>query len=139
MTDVPERFRRWRWADEHPEADQTLIDSTIRLDEDHPRRGWSLVAGWVTVVNDLHARLDEVVPGYRVIQAGQKAYRLRYLIDVLDRDAEVLIAEAAERTAMSCTVCGAEVVERSSTPRCAAHPRREVPHALARPPGWVPT
>jgi len=74
------------------------------------------------------------VPGYRVIQAGQKADRLRYLIDILDRDAEVLIAEAAERTATMCTVCGDPVAEPSNTPRCASHPRRGVPHAMARPP-----
>lgn len=139
MTEVPQRFRRWRWADERPEADQTLVDPTIRLDDAHPRRGWALPAGWVSAVNTLHARLVTVVPGYRVIQAAQTRDRLRYLIDVLDRDAEALIAESAALTATMCAVCGAEVVERSSTPRCAAHPRREVPHAMARPPGWAPT
>lgn len=107
--------------------------------DDHPRREWALPAGWAIVVNDLHDQIVAVIPGYRVIQAAQKTDRLRYLIDVLDRDAEVLIAEAAERTAMMCTVCGDTVAEPSNAPRCAAHPRREVPHAMARPPGWVPT
>lgn len=127
------------WADEHPDAAQTMADPTIRLDQDHPRREWALPAGWVSVVNGLHGRLSSVVPGYRVIQAAQKRDRLRYLIDTVDRDAERMIAEAAERTAAMCTVCGGPVAEPSNTPRCAEHPRRGVPHAMARPPGWVRT
>lgn len=123
------------WADQHPGACRVLVDPTIRLDRGHPRADWGLPTGWVPVVNGLHARLDEVVPGYRVVQAGQKADRLRYLIDVLDRDAERMIADAAERTAMLCAVCGDPVAEPSNAPRCAAHPRRGVPHAMARPPG----
>lgn len=124
------------WADQHKGADQTVVDPMIRL---HPQCDWALPAGWVPVVNDLHERLSSVVPGYCVTQAGQKADRLKFRIDVLDRAAERMIVEAAERTATMCTVCGGPVAEPSNAPRCAAHPRRDVPHAMARPPGQVPT
>jgi hypothetical protein len=45
---------RFRWADEHPEALQELVDPTIRVVASDLRPAWTLPAGWVRIVNELH-------------------------------------------------------------------------------------
>lgn len=47
-----------RWADERVEAKQESMDPTLVLTgRQELHRGWSLPAGWVGIVNDLHSDL----------------------------------------------------------------------------------
>ncbi|BAK33116.1 hypothetical protein MLP_01020 [Microlunatus phosphovorus NM-1] len=80
------------FADEHPEALSTLADSSIRLTGDD---AWSLPAGWVPLVNELHASLVAILGDYRLEQASQKSGGLRYLtVPVARGEAADLITAA---------------------------------------------
>ena len=136
------RRTRWCWADQHPEACQTLLDPTIVPVDAEPRDtrfGESAIAvpaGWVPVANQLHRDITNLVGPYEVIQAGQKHCGLRWLttVDTCD-DVRELIAQAHRRTEDLCGVCGApRDPDQRNPPRCREHPLGVVPFAVARPP-----
>lgn len=127
------------WADEHPEALSTLADPSIRLTGDD---AWSLPAGWVPLVNELHATLVAVMGDYQLEQASQKSGGLRYLtVPVARGEAADLITAARGVSYRTCELCGkpgGRAAGQFST-RCDRHPSARpdrVPGAVARPPGW---
>lgn len=140
---LAEHRRLYLYADEHPEAAQDLVDPSIRLVErGRSGRSWTLPAGWVRIVNDLHADLSCLLGDYEVSYVGQKAGGLRFCTSPIVR------GEAAERIGVAraesmtvCTVCGGtarlETPPRSAT-RCQRHPHTRpdrIVGATARPPG----
>lgn len=135
--------RRILYADEHPEALQDLADPTIRLWEGElVQEVWSMPAGWVRLVNRLHADLVDLVGDYEVTDASQKAGGLRFRISPIARgEVADRIRAAREQSWTVCELCG-EAAERSMfSTRCQVHARsrtERIPGAIARPPGWVP-
>lgn len=141
-----------RWADQHPEARQELVDPTIVLAgaSTEVPRGWELPAGWVLIVNRLHRGLVDLLGNYEVVRVGNKMSALRYAITQPgDASLEAISAansllHAAKTESLStCDLCGGTAHGKPSfgVTRCEAHrPSREspVPGALARPPGWRP-
>lgn len=137
--------RRHPYADEHPEALQATVDSSIRLsDADEPESMWRLPAGWVEIVNRLHVQLLEELGDYEVMAAGQKSGGLRFRTSPVARGrAADLIAAARAESLHVCEVCGWPSVP-SPLPRfdtrCSRHPvgrPDRVPGAISRPPGWA--
>lgn len=134
-----------RWADQHPEALQKLVDPAITLA--HPGRGWELPAGWVLIVNRLHRGLVDLLGDYEVVRVGNKMSALRYaIIRPSDESTEVrravndLLQEAKAESLSTCDLCGGPANGNLSfgVTRCEAHQStRESPFpgALARPPG----
>lgn len=127
-----------------PAALQELVDPTIQLD-DGPYV-WSLPAGWVRIVNALHADLVELLGGYVLVNATQKMGGLRYAIDrykALDGTTEAVynrIDRAVEESLRTCEVCGSEAVRpwtRSVNTRCGEHPGAVTPGVRARPPAGL--
>ncbi|MEP9391108.1 hypothetical protein ABLE94_02465 [Gordonia sp. VNK1] len=123
------------FADEYSEADQASLDPTIPVvPRDGNRVGAvEIPAGWVGIVNQLHADLTDALGDYRVISAGDKAGALRYLVDRRSDAVDALIANAREATTQICTICGSTATP-ANPPRCERHPRRSTPHVIARPP-----
>lgn len=142
---LAEHRRLYLYADEHPEAAQDLVDPSIRLSERaRSERSWNLPAGWVRIVNDLHADLSCLLGDYEVAYVGQSAGGLRLLTSPIARGgvAERIGAARADSMAV-CTVCGGtariETQPRSAT-RCPRHPSSRpdrIVGAIARPPGWT--
>lgn len=140
-------YEHGRWhpsADEHPEALRATVDPTIRLmDVDEPESVWRLPAGWVEIVNPLHARLLDELGNYKVREAGQRSGGLRFRTSPVARGtAADLIAAARAESLRVCEVCGGPSAP-SPLPhfdtRCARHPvgrPDRVPGAISRPPGW---
>jgi len=124
------RGRSMLFADEHPEALSTLADSSIRLTGDD---AWSLPAGWVPLVNELHARLVAILGDYQLEQASQKSGGLRYLtVPVARGESADLITAARGVSYRTCELCGkpgGRAAGRFST-RCDRHPSR--PHPRGR-------
>lgn len=141
-----------RWADQHPEALQELVDPTIKLaaGTNYVRDGWELAAGWVPVVNRLHAGLVSLLGGYEVVRVGNKMSALRYAIDrpgdvspEVHQAVDDLLQAAKAESLSTCDLCGRPARGRLSfgVTRCEAHQstRENTIHgALARPPGWTP-
>lgn len=130
------RHRRC-WADELPDACQTLLDPTIQyVDESgNPRVGLTdIPAGWVPLINALHRDIAAIEPDYTVVTAGQKAHGLRYqIVGPVEPQVRELIAAATVASESVCTTCGVSC-EPANPPRCDRHPRRGTPFVFARPP-----
>lgn len=118
-----------------------MVGPTIQLD-DGPYV-WSLPAGWVRIVNALHADLVELTGGYVLVNPTQKRGGLHYVIDpykALDGSSDAVydrIDRAIEESLRTCEVCGGEAVRpwtRSVSTRCAEHPRATTPAVTAEPP-----
>lgn len=144
-----EHSPRFRWADQHPDALQDIVDPSIRIVDDDVGERWALPAGWVNVVNHLHADLIELLGEYEIVRVGNKMAALRYAIDRYRRhddgpevwDAVTsCIDEAVAESLGTCDLCGGHAVGRLSfgVTRCAEHPsgRERFTGARARPPGW---
>lgn len=141
-----EHRRLYLYADEHPEAAQDLIDPSIRRSgKDGFERSWSLPAGWVRIVNDLHADLRRLLGDYEVAYVGQNTGGLRFRTSPIAKgEAVKRIGAARADSMMVCAVCGGtariETPPRSAT-RCLRHPPSRpdrIIGAIARPPGWNP-
>lgn len=142
-----------RWADQHPEALQELADSTIKLagGSNDAHHGWELTAGWVPIVNRLHAGPVDLLGHYEVVRVTSKMSALRYAIDrpddvspEINGAVDDLLQAAKAESLSTCDLCGGPADGRLSfgVTRCTAHqstPERTIPGALARPPGWRPS
>jgi hypothetical protein len=66
--------------------------------------------GWLPIVSDLHARLIELAPDYRIAQIKEKFGGLRYYIDSVPEGVSdavyAAIDEAEARSFVTCEVCG---------------------------------
>lgn len=140
---LAEHRRLYLYADEHPEAAQDLVDPSIRLSERaRSERSWNLPAGWVRIVNDLHADLSCLLGDYEVAYVGQYAGGLRFRTSPITRGEAARRIGAARAESMAvCAVCGGtarlETPPRSAT-RCPRHPHSspdKIVGAMARPPG----
>lgn len=70
------------FADQHPEALQTLADPTVKVAEGLDERlGWQVPVGWIGVVNSLRVDIIELLGDYEVIRAGNKMSYPGYAID----------------------------------------------------------
>lgn len=138
-----------RWADEHPDARQDLVDPTVKVLGDDYAERWALAAGWVGIVNALHAELLELLGNYEVERVTNKMSALRYAVDSLgvDRDVwrevNIRIAEAKRASLATCDLCGGPALGTISVgvTRCVDHPAtgpNRIMGATARPPGWSP-
>lgn len=129
------------FADEHPEALQELVDPTIELRDE---KSWGLPAGWVGIVNRLHADLVELLGDYVITEIGQKSGGLRLYTSPVARDeVHERIRAAREESLRTCEVCGEpDSGQRPRfTTRCDRHAftgTTRIPGAVARPPGWAP-
>lgn len=138
---LAEHHRTWLYADEHPEALDSIADHTIVLTSSRPKcHVWALPAGWVQVVNRLHRDLLELGGEYVVTRADQKAGRLCYYITPLPQGAAAeRIAAAEEELRHTCELCGVHTAETSTyATRCRRHtsrPGHRILGAMARPPG----
>lgn len=144
--------RQFRWADQHPEALKELVDPSIRIVDGRLGYRWALPAGWVGIVNRLHADLIEILGDYQLIKTGTRLAGLRYIIDrqqpddehpELRQTVEARLSQARKESLTVCDLCG-EPAEGRATPvgtRCPRHKsaRQNPPQGtFARPPGWIP-
>lgn len=114
---LAEHRRLYLYADEHPEAAQDLVDPSIRLSErDGSEHSWTLPAGWVRIVNDLHADLSRPLGEYEVTYAGQKDGGLRFRTSPVARGEAAERIDAARAASMTvCEVCGGNSQDRDAT------------------------
>lgn len=137
-----EHHRAFLYADEHPEALQEFVNPTIRIPERSD--AWSLHAGWVRIVNRLHADLVGLLGDYVVVEMKAKGAGLMIRTSpYASTEAHDRFLAARSESGRTCDLCG-EPGTRSSRRfmiRCRRHAvtrDTRIPGALARRPGWRP-
>jgi hypothetical protein len=78
-----------------------------------PSADYGMLPGWRPIVRDLIADLNEIIPGYKILQVKEKFGTLRFYYTVpqdaseeAKRSAEARVDEAEGLSAKCCEVCG---------------------------------